>query len=239
MAYVDQGGRANRKTAIAGVAIIHAVIGAILITGLTTSVFIADIDTPLIGKNIRMPLDPPPPPDPVEKTVEPARQTDQKIFAPDPVVSLTSDPSQFKVTKIKPLVGDDVTKVVLPPLDLGDGLGGGLGSGLGEDGAQKSRRFDPVSASPKNAIGGWVTKDDYRTSWINREMTGLAVFTVKVGANGKVEDCRIVTSTGHDALDKATCKLVQQRARFNPAKDANGDPVTGTFTKSVKWELPL
>ncbi len=98
--------------------------------------------------------------------------------------------------------------------------------------------LDPVAAKPSNDPGNWVGTRDYRSSWINRGWTGVARFTVTVGINGRVRDCRLVSSTGHDALDMATCKLVQQRARFTPARDSAGEKTTGSYTTAIRWELP-
>ncbi|MFZ1743700.1 MAG: TonB family protein, partial [Pontixanthobacter sp.] len=65
-----------------------------------------------------------------------------------------------------------------------------------------------------------------------------ATFKVSVGTNGKVQNCQIVASTGHSALDEATCDLVTKRARFEPARDSSGNKTTGDYSTSVKWQLP-
>ena len=40
------------------------------------------------------------------------------------------------------------------------------------------------------------------------------------------------------ALDDATCRLISRRAQFDPATDETGARVPGTYTGSVRWELP-
>jgi protein TonB len=40
-------------------------------------------------------------------------------------------------------------------------------------------------------------------------------------------------------VDPATCRLYQRRARFTPARDDGGNPVAGTFTDRVRWQLPM
>ena len=59
-----------------------------------------------------------------------------------------------------------------------------------------------------------------------------------IAASGRVESCTITGSSGHPELDRATCELVARRARFDPAKDSSGAKVSGTYTSSVRWQLP-
>ncbi|MGB7419034.1 MAG: energy transducer TonB, partial [Erythrobacter sp.] len=83
-----------------------------------------------------------------------------------------------------------------------------------------------------------ITDSDYRPSWINRNYSGRAGFTLTIDRNGKVDTCRITRSTGHSALDEATCRLLERRATFEPAKDGSGKKVAGTFSSSVNWRIP-
>lgn len=228
MAYVDKGGQADRKTAIVGVAAIHAVIGTVLVTGLAGGVFAPTVTLPFEGEHIEVELTPPPPPDDVVKAEDVKQQSDTTIFLPDPIVPLSPGDPPFETTPVLPPSGTEIIKLIVPPAD----------PGLGTAPPPPPLAFDPVSASPRNNISDWVTTDDYRTSWINREMVGIVRFKVSVGTNGRVQDCQILASTGHTALDTATCKLVKRRAKFNPARNGNGDKVTGSFTRSVKWQLP-
>jgi len=98
--------------------------------------------------------------------------------------------------------------------------------------------FDPVAASPRGNPGNWITNSDYRTTWIRRELTGTARFTLQIDAAGNVSNCTITGSTGHDPLDRATCRLIEGRAVFNPAKGTDGKPVAGTYSSSVNWQIP-
>jgi protein TonB len=226
MAYVDQGGQAERKKALIGVAAIHAGLGVLLVTGLTTSVLLADPDTPLIGTTIELP--PPPTPEDVVEPKQTTPQQDTIIFVPEPPITMSQTESNFETTTVLPPPGNGIITEILPP----------AGPGLGIAPTPPPPTFDPISAKPKNRISNWVTTDDYRDSWISRDMTGIARFKLSVSVSGKVQDCQIVSSTGHKALDKATCKLVKRRARFNPARDGNGDKVAGSFTQSVRWKIP-
>ena len=235
MSYTDTTKTQNPKTAIAAVAIIHAAIGAVFITGLSTVVFQTPDDPPLIGKNVEVPLEPlPVPPPPPDRTVDtpPAPKTVPVPYMPP--VPLDINPGKVDVT-----TGDtmalDTDRFVKVPTDLGDDF---VEPSFGKKPDAKPAMLDPLPAKPINSPGSWVSTNDYKSVWINREWTGTARFAVTVGTNGRVTDCRIVSSTGHEALDAATCKLVKQRAKFAPARNGAREKIAGTYTNAIRWELP-
>ena len=98
--------------------------------------------------------------------------------------------------------------------------------------------FEAIAPRPRNDTSRWVTTADYRSSWINRELTGVARFRVQVGTDGRVKQCTVTSSSGHAALDRATCDLVTQRARFEPARDTKGEKTAGSYSSAVAWQLP-
>ena len=224
MAYLQQNTWRDRPGAVAAVIAIHGVIGYILINGLEATQII-DLDPPLIGEQIEeIPLTPPPPPKPDEK-VEPSPQlTAPKPTAPLPPLDLSP--------QRPPL---DATPLIMPPTDLVPKV---IPSPTLGPSTTPSPKFRPVSARPRNNPGSWVTTADYRSSWINREMVGTARFRLEIAADGKVENCTITGSSGYPELDKATCDLVTRRARFDAAKDETGARTGGSYTSSVRWELP-
>lgn len=71
----------------------------------------------------------------------------------------------------------------------------------------------------------------------NRE-EGTVRFEVVVRPDGRAESCRIVGSSGSPTLDEGTCAIMTERARFTPARDAEGRRVTDLFAARIAWELP-
>ncbi|WP_173204413.1 energy transducer TonB [Sphingopyxis sp. BSNA05] len=61
----------------------------------------------------------------------------------------------------------------------------------------------------------------------------MAHFTV--GADGRASDCRIHQSSSHATLDATTCKLIEQRFRFEPARDASGRAVARPYGWLQEW----
>jgi protein TonB len=60
-----------------------------------------------------------------------------------------------------------------------------------------------------------------------------------VGTDGRVSGCRVTRSSGHAELDATTCRLIEQRFRYRPARDAAGRPVPETVSRTFDWLLPF
>ncbi|MCW3837865.1 energy transducer TonB [Sphingomonas canadensis] len=94
-----------------------------------------------------------------------------------------------------------------------------------------------VAAVPAGSPGGWVTNDDYPAAARRADIEGIVGFTLSIGPDGRVSGCRVDSSSGHQVLDDATCALLTERARFHPARDSNGQPVTGHWDSRFRWML--
>ena len=91
-----------------------------------------------------------------------------------------------------------------------------------------------LASSLKNA-SSIITASDYPR---NVKAEGTTRFEMAVNAAGQPQSCFVTVSSGNDALDKATCSAFMKRARFTPAKDAGGQPVSGRYRGSVTWKEP-
>ncbi|MEZ5680162.1 MAG: energy transducer TonB [Erythrobacter sp.] len=221
MSYVDQSRRPSPASMVAVVGI-HAAIGFALVAGLTITGNAPEIINRLKIRDI--PDTPPPPPPPPVDEVRPETPRTPPIFVPEPPIKMPQD--------IPPL---DTTHNFPTPLPVPQ-PGSGPVIDLPKPSPMPS--FDPVAAKPRNDPSRWLSNADYKPSWARRELTGLAKFRLEIAANGRVSDCRVIGTTGHNELDVATCALVSRRARFEPARGGNGEPVAGSYTGSVLWELP-
>ena len=228
MAYANAQTPQNRLAAIAGVAAIHAGIGAILIYGLATGSFVPPEVKKLVGGQIK--LDPPPPtPDPVEQPPAKSQPSSREMVVPDSPIDLSTNPPAVDTTDIIIPPAPPVPKVYASPLPS---------VSLPPPPPVPTPTFDPVPARPSNSQNSWVTQNDYRSSWISRGYDGTVGYRVSVGASGKVENCSVTRSSGVSALDEATCQLVSRRARFDPAKNDQGRAVAGNYSGAVRWQLP-
>lgn len=225
MNYVAQPRRPNAGALIGALAI-PAGVGAALVIGLAVT---AVVNRPLQNPeayDVTVDL-PPPPPKP--ETPRADRKTPQTT-ARDPVIPDTpfvipKGPSIDSVPIAN--LRDDLITLPLP---------GGAGEIVGPPVTPSLP--DPVAALPRGEPGGWITERDYQPRWIREDLSGVAGFTLRIDARGRVTDCTITRSTGHAVLDGATCRLLTRRARFDPARNSAGEKVAGAYSSSVAWEIP-
>ncbi len=78
----------------------------------------------------------------------------------------------------------------------------------------------------------------YPPEALSKRHEGQVVVRLNIGTDGLVHGCTVTKSSGYPELDKATCDLLQKRARFDPAKDSAGRAVEDSYTQSVNWRLP-
>ncbi|MEP9357231.1 energy transducer TonB [Sphingomonas sp. KR3-1] len=84
----------------------------------------------------------------------------------------------------------------------------------------------------------WVTDEDYPDAAIWERQSGTVAARLDVGADGVPSGCSVTASSGSAVLDRGTCELFRQRARFNPARDAAGKPIPGSYDFKFTWVLP-
>jgi TonB family protein len=73
--------------------------------------------------------------------------------------------------------------------------------------------------------GGSVSDEDYPSSMIRQRKSGLVATSFSVNQLGKVENCKIVLSSGFSELDEESCRLITRRFRYKPATDRMGAPI--------------
>jgi outer membrane biosynthesis protein TonB len=95
-----------------------------------------------------------------------------------------------------------------------------------------------VGASPRGAPQMWITNDDYPSAALRAEQQGTTHFALLLDAAGVPLDCVPTSSSGSLLLDNLTCDLLVTRARFNPARNAQGILVPSTWRSRMRWELP-
>jgi TonB family protein len=87
-------------------------------------------------------------------------------------------------------------------------------------------------------LPSFFTTQDYPQDALRNDEKGTVAFTADVSPDGRVTHCAVTASSGSISLDSATCAIVQRRARFTPARDANGRAVEDRVTARIRWDLP-
>jgi protein TonB len=215
MAYADQQMSGNKITALIVVALLHVVVGYALVTGLAYSAFkkIKEVTTA-----VKIDPDKPPPPPPPPKTDRPPPPP---IVAPPPPITFNGPAPVIQTVSAPPPAAPPPPVVVVPAPP-----------------APPPPRFSPKAAAPKGRPGDWASDNDYPTRALQLGQEGVTGFHLSLGSDGKVTNCEITKSSGSAELDKTTCDLMRRRARFNPAMDSDGNPTSGSYTSSVRWQIP-
>lgn len=112
---------------------------------------------------------------------------------------------------------------------LGDGTGGG-GNGDGNGNGESNAVTRPIQ------IRGKLRWSDLPVELRERRQGGELELTYRVNIDGRVSDCRITQSSGSPLLDARTCRLITERFRFRPSRDASGRPVPSHIIESHGWE---
>jgi TonB family protein len=86
--------------------------------------------------------------------------------------------------------------------------------------------------------GSWVRASDYPANVLRNGEQGTSRYQVRVGANGVPTACFTTGSSGHFQLDARACNMVMSRARFQPGRDASGNPAAGLYSGSHSWRAP-
>ncbi|MBX3594657.1 TonB family protein [Sphingomonas sp.] len=223
MAYADRDVAGSRVVAIIVVAIILAITGYAFVTGLAYQ-YIKKAQEEMSTFDIQEPPPPPeevpPPPPPPDTPVPPPPTT---VVVQKPIVQVPSPPVQIDMsTRIPPSQPPTPPAPPAPP-------------------APPPPPAPPKVAkplTPRGSPGSWVTDDDYPPAALRSGDQGTLSFRLEVGPDGRVTDCRVTSSSGSSLLDSTACRLLQRRARFNPAEDANGNKIAAPFSSRFTWRIP-
>jgi len=213
MAYADQQMSGNRVVAIIIVALIHVALGYALITGLAYSAIKKAVErVTTVDIKEEEPEEEPPPPPPDEVTPPP-------IVAPPPPLNISTTPPQIQTVPLPPPPAPVVPRAA-PPAP-----------------PPPPPAAPPRAATPRGNFNSWASTDDYPSRALRDEREGTTSISVTVNAEGRVSGCQVTRSSGHSDLDSTTCSLITRRGRFNPAEQ-NGRPVEGSWTTSIRWQIP-
>ena len=212
----------NKTVPIVIVALLHVALGYALVSGLAYNVVkkaAEDLKTFDVEDEPPPPPEEPPPP-PEDTPLPPPPQ----VSAPPPLVRIDTPAPPIQTTP-------NIQPVVITP------------------------RADPVPPAPpappapppprvsqaakaRGTLLSLLSQDDYPDSALRNEEQGTVVVRLTVGGNGRVSGCDVTSSSGSSALDQTTCRLLSSRARFTPAKDQAGQPISDTYVQRVRWQLP-
>lgn len=219
MAYADRDTSGSRIVAIVFVSFLLAAVGYAFVTGLAYNYVkkqVEKLKTFDVEEPPPPPPDIPPPPPPPDQKMPPP-----PVVSPPPIVRAPSPPPQIAFVPTPPPVYIP-TPVAAPPAP------------------PPPRPTINQAAGPKGNPKSWFADADYPESAQRAQAEGTSVITWDISAQGRVENCRVLTSSGNGDLDSEACRLAVRRGRYTPALDSTGAPVRTSLPtpQRVRWVLP-
>ena len=232
--------RRERLGSAAGVALLHALVAYLILTAPGPE----QVSRPS-HRLIAFELAPEPPrPEPSvpaairSKAPEGAAAPAGLKARPAPVLAL---PRQLPVKSNpvsaapNPGTGDDRSAGASAQPGPGPGSGGegrGTGSGASGDGSGGGG-----IATRARLIRGTIRDSDYPRAAGRARIGGTVVARLNVDAGGRVGRCAVTRSSGNAELDSTTCRLIEERFRYEPARDSRGRAVASVVGWRQVWWL--
>lgn len=241
--YADRPDPANRIRALLLAAAIQLALGYVLINGLVVGFTArAPDDLKLFG------VAPDAPPPPREKIVPPKSRDTRKegaaappnihskpteIVAPPPVVVAPPPP-----VVTAPIAGTQADATQGASDRVGPGTGsGGIGNGTGSGGSGDGDGGGWADETPPRWLKGRIKDSDFPRDAAETGMGGTVSVRYLVGVDGRVTDCEVTRSSHFRELDQLTCRLIEERFRYAPSRDARGRPVAAMIVEDHSWDM--
>ena len=246
----------DRAKAAAPALAVHLLLALLILRGLGVATGLAP---PEVMKLVNVTLPPPAPPPvihPVEEHTAGGRREGaaapanrearpNEIMAPPPVL-----PPPLPMPA-PPVAGPDLAPASGAKPDPGPGTGaGGVGDGTGSgrfgngpgrggDGGGPGTGYGNGNGggfSPPRRIRGRITDRDYPAAVGEAGIGGMVSVIYTIEPDGTADECRITHSSGNRSLDATTCRLIEERFRFEPSRDRQGRPVRSRMVQDHYWE---
>jgi periplasmic protein TonB len=188
------------------------------------------------------PEKPPPPPPQPQPTPGAARSREAAPPAPRaeaaplaaavvPLVIPSFAPAPVPATGTQPNSGAALSGTGTGAGGAGNGTGGGGNGGGGGAGQAQGEGTEPVITR------GDFKPSDYPKALRETRPRGRTWTEVMVAVNGRPISCRVTRSSGTALLDSETCRIIMQRFRFRPGRDAARKPIVAPFEIDIGWEF--
>lgn len=210
-----------------GVAAFHALLGYALITGLAHRV-VGEVTHSLTVFDV---VEPPPPPEEEPEPVE-ARAPEPEGAAAPPSMDAVVVPEPEVWLAIAPTIQTAPAAGTSDVPGQGTGSGGeGTGSGSGGSGAGTGGG----GGSRAQRIRGGLDYGDLPRSARERAARGAVGVRFVVTPDGWARQCTVTRPSGDAILDATTCRLIERRFGYRPARDAQGQTIAETVNTTFEW----
>ena len=94
-----------------------------------------------------------------------------------------------------------------------------------------------VRVPPRGNLARFVRYTDYPSASLRRGRQGKVTFRLDLDREGRSTACQVLVSSGDPALDATTCRIMRERVRVEPARDADGNAVVAIWVSSITWRI--
>ncbi len=108
----------------------------------------------------------------------------------------------------------------------------------------KSWGLDPLEQAtlisepkPKGSPGSWIRTRDYPQGALRNSISGNVRFRLQVTSTGDVDQCIVQSSYSDPAFPNVVCNKMKKRAKFEPARNANGEAVDSYWASAVTFKV--
>ncbi|MBA3526918.1 MAG: energy transducer TonB [Sphingomonas sp.] len=238
--------RQDRAKALAAVALVHAALGAIILTGLDVRIVEQTVERlqtfDITPEAPPPPIPEPPPPPKLEESSAPEdeaapaniKSRPTPVVAPKPPIPLPI-PVPINTSNIRGPEGLDRTAGASNVPGLATGAGG-RGSGFGGGGMGGSGAGSGSGIGREARLLGGnrarLSSSFLRSVGLRR---GAVPLHLKIGARGHVTACRPLRSSGSSTLDAELCRIMTSHSRWSPAADRAGRPISIELTYTATF----
>ena len=169
------------------------------------------------------PEEPPPPPEEVPETTSPPPPV-----TPPQQLNIAPNPPPVETRQdIPPAVPTDTRPTTVPTANPGPPT-------------------PPAPKAPSRARGvktknerSWSARiqEDYPRRAAQEEIEGTVGVRCTVTADGRATGCSVTASSGSGILDEAATKAVERYARFDPALNDDGQPISASWSTRITYRL--
>jgi len=175
--------------------------------------------------NVEEPPPPPPPPDEPPPPEQPQNTSPPPPVTPPQQLNLAPNPPPVETQReIPPPTRTDTRPTVqqAPP-----------GPPPAPKGPSKARGVQPKNQRSWSAR----IQEDYPRRAAQEEIEGTVGVRCTVTPDGRATGCAVTSSSGSDILDSAATKAVERYARFDPALNDEGTPISASWSTRITYKL--
>jgi protein TonB len=225
MSYASQQQAGNKTTSIVIVVLIHVAIGYLLVTGLAINA-VKEVVERVTTVNVEEPPPPPPPDEPPPPEQQPDVTSPPPPVTPPQQLNLAPNPPPVETRKDIPPPARTETRPSTQP-------SAPPGPPAAPKGPSKARGVQPKNQRSWSAR----IQEDYPRRAAQEEIEGTVGVRCTVTPDGRATGCSVTSSSGSDILDGAATKAVERYARFDPALNADGEPISASWSTRITYKL--